>query len=206
MQIKLKLELDACIKKLADMYRDSQEVIEGIPRATELLDVGREGEKPSDLQVIAGAETQGRWVRLLSLLYDGKRLDVDKPIIYEREGRKIQCHPDVVAEDAVWEIKSVHPGRYLYARVRPFGRDIEQLMLYLAATGKPVGYLVYESRADLDYTVHQIDHDPVKIQEIIDKLPLSGYNASGGDDSEAPRGQGQDEGYSRREEEAYGGA
>lgn len=203
--VTLKLRIASCIKELAAEQLASQEVIEGVPRITELLSEGFK-DPPTDMQTLVGADTQNRWVRIIKNLYKGQDIVVDRPIVYQKENIQVQCHPDVLAPDAVWEIKSVHPNRYLYARVKPFRRDLEQVLVYLEATGREVGYLVYEDRASLEYTIHRIYADPTAVSEILDKLPLIVYGDGGGDERERVEGfKGEGDAAPLGKEETLGG-
>jgi len=145
---------------------------------SELLSQGKQKIEDDDWYSIVGHEVQDRWIECLIDLF-GPAEAVDDPYVLDLgDGLRVQAHPDVVFRDSVWEIKSVGPDRYMFVRIRPFQVHVEQLQAYLHATGKPKGYLLYESRGGGEIKVYQVNPDPGVLERLKTLLTSGAVSAS----------------------------
>lgn len=154
------LAVAAKMKGVLTRMFPAQEVLDGVPRVSDLLSDTETS--PSEYLSWVGYECQIRWTQAILESRPGRWV-VDAPVVLDLgDGLKVQCHPDLVSYERgeLWEIKCVHPQRYAYARVQPFKAHISQVQAYLEATGVPVGYLLYEDRGSGEHSIYSISPNP----------------------------------------------
>lgn len=173
--LSIELALREAANRLFTEKSSVQEVIEGYPRLSSILRDSRDI-KPE--KALAGWYVQNKWVdiiaRACSILGD-EVISVDCPYLLDLgDGLVIQCHPDVVTRKRVWEIKSTASSRFAFAKIRPFKADLEQLQVYLEATGREEGVLLYEDRDTLEIAVHLVQRDQAVLENLRAKLLTKG--------------------------------